>query len=85
MRASEMTKADLIAMVRYVRLDSKAIAFERDEARDRAGNLSVELAAMTCNRDELRQALAKAERERDEAERRVDEWRQRAWRAEGAR
>jgi hypothetical protein len=86
-----MTKADLIAMVRYARLDSKAIAFERDEARDRAGNLSVEIAAMTQNRDELRQALDRAERdrdmaerERDEAERKGAEWRQRAWSAESS-
>ena len=68
MRVSEMTKTDLIAMVRFVRLDSKAIAFERDEARDRAGNLSVELAAMTLDRDTLRQALAEAERELDRKE-----------------
>jgi hypothetical protein len=40
---------------------------ERDQARDRAGNLSVELAAMTQNRDALRQALDRAERDRDAA------------------
>jgi hypothetical protein len=79
-----MTKADLIAMVRYARLDSKAIAFERDEARDRAGNLSVELAAMTLNRDELRQALERAYRARDAEERSLIEWQDRAGK-EGAR
>ena len=64
---------------------------ERDQARDRAGNLSVELAAMTRNRDELRQALDRAERDRDraerdrdEAERKGNELRERAWRAENS-
>ncbi len=55
-----------------------------DKTRERTGNLSVELAAMTQNRDELRQALAKAERERDEADRKCNELRERAWRAEGS-
>jgi chromosome segregation ATPase len=57
---------------------------ERDQARDRAGNLSVELAAMTQNRDELRQALDRAERDLDEAERKVDEFHERMWRAENS-
>ena len=57
---------------------------ERDEARDRAGNLSVELAAMTQNRDELRQALERAYRARDAEERSLIEWQDRAWRAEGS-
>ncbi len=38
------------------------------ETRERAGNLSVELAAMTLERDTLRQALDRAERERDQKE-----------------
>jgi hypothetical protein len=64
---------------------------ERDQASERAGNLSVELAAMTLDRDALRQALDRAERDRDragrdrdEAERKVYEWRQRAWSAEAS-
>jgi hypothetical protein len=67
------------------------VAGELREARERAANLWVELAAMTQNRDELRQALDRAvrdrdraERDRDEAERKADEWRQRAWSAENS-
>ncbi len=61
------------------------------EARERAANLSVELAAMTQTRDELRQALGRAERDRDraerdrdQAERKGNELRERAWRAENS-
>jgi hypothetical protein len=54
------------------------------ETRERAGNLSVKLAAMTLDRDALRQALDRAGRDRDEAERKVYEWRQRAWSAEAS-
>jgi hypothetical protein len=57
---------------------------ERDQARDRAGNLSVELAAMTQNRDELRLALDRAERDRDEAERKCNEFHERMCRAESS-
>jgi hypothetical protein len=60
------------------------VADDLREALDRAGNLSVELAAMTQNRDELRQALAKAERDRDEAEAKCNEFHERMWRAESS-
>ena len=84
MRVSEMTKADLIATVRYARLDSKATAFERDEARERAGNLSVELAAMTLERDELRQEIKELKRVFGCTERERKNALKRAWSAESS-
>ena len=57
---------------------------ERDEARERAGNLSVELAAMTQNRDELRRAVNRVARERDSAEEERNHAQERAWGAESS-
>jgi hypothetical protein len=57
---------------------------QRTAACERAGNLSVELAAMTRNRDELRQALNRVARERDSAEEERNHALERAWSAENS-
>jgi chromosome segregation ATPase len=54
------------------------------KAEERADKAEADLAAMTQNRDELRQALNRVARERDSAEEERNHAQERAWRAESS-